>query len=87
MDNCNVVATEHSRYGLSCTCVETIECMSSAGSVYSVTYVVKFYYCWTRQICIVLYVEDCGESNAECCVLLVDVDRVMYIFREFLWCA
>ena len=29
----NVIATEHSRYGLSCTYVETIECMSSAGSV------------------------------------------------------
>ena len=29
-----------------------------------------------------LFVEDCGESNAECCVLLVGVDRVM-----FLWCA
>ena len=27
--------------------------------------------------------EDCGESNAECCVLLVGVDRVMYIFRGF----
>ena len=33
MDNYNVVTTEHSRYGLSCTYVETIECMSSAGSV------------------------------------------------------
>ena len=33
VDNSNVVATEHSRYGLSCTYVETIECMSSAGSV------------------------------------------------------
>ena len=35
VDNCNVVATEHSRYGLSCTYmyVETIECMSSTGSV------------------------------------------------------
>ena len=33
MDNCNVVATEHSRYGLSCIYGETIECMSSAGSV------------------------------------------------------
>ena len=33
MDNCNVVATEHSRHGLSCTYVKTIECMSSAGSV------------------------------------------------------
>ena len=28
VDNYNVVATEHSRYGLSCTYVETIECMS-----------------------------------------------------------
>ena len=27
--------------------------------------------------------EDCEESNAECCVLLVGVDRVMYIFRGF----
>ena len=27
--------------------------------------------------------EHCGESNAECCVLLVGVDRVMYIFRGF----
>ena len=26
---------------------------------------------------------DCGESNAECCVLLVSVDRVMYILRGF----
>ena len=33
VDNCNVVATVHSRYGLSCTYVETMECMSSAGSV------------------------------------------------------
>ena len=33
MDNCNVVGTEHSRYGLSCTYIETIECMSSARSV------------------------------------------------------
>ena len=33
VDNCNVVATEHSRYCLSCTYVETIGCMSSAGSV------------------------------------------------------
>ena len=31
---------------------------------------------------IVFYVEDCGESNAECCVHLVGVDRVMY-FRRF----
>ena len=28
VDNCNVVATEHCRYDLSCTYVETIECMS-----------------------------------------------------------
>ena len=34
VDNCKVVATEHGRYGLSCTYVETIKCMSSAGSVY-----------------------------------------------------
>ena len=27
------VATEHSRYGLSCAYIEAIECMSSAGSV------------------------------------------------------
>ena len=27
------VATEHSRYGLSCMYIETIGCMSSAGSV------------------------------------------------------
>ena len=33
MDSCNVVATEHGRYGLSCTYVETVECMSSAESV------------------------------------------------------
>ena len=33
VDSCNVVATEHSRYGPSCTYVESIECMSSAGSV------------------------------------------------------
>ena len=32
-DNCNIVATEHSRYDLSCTYVETLECMSSTGSV------------------------------------------------------
>ena len=32
--------------------------------------------------------QDCGESNAECCVLLVGVciDRVMYIFRGFVVC-
>ena len=33
VDSCNVVATEHSRYGLSCTYVETLECMSSTGSI------------------------------------------------------
>ena len=33
VDSCNVVATEHGRYGMSCTYVDTIECMSSAGSV------------------------------------------------------
>ena len=33
VDSCNVVATEHGRYGTSCTYVVTIECMSSAGSV------------------------------------------------------
>ena len=27
---------------------------------------------------IVFYEEDCGESNDECCVHLVGVDRVMY---------
>ena len=32
-DSCNVAATEHSRYGLSCTYVETVECMNSAGCV------------------------------------------------------
>ena len=31
--------------------------------------------CWTWQIWIVFYVEDCGESYAECCVHLVGVDR------------
>ena len=30
---CNVVATEHGRYGMSCTYVETVESMSSAGCV------------------------------------------------------
>ena len=33
VDSCNVVTTEHGRYGLSCTYVETVECMSSAGCV------------------------------------------------------
>ena len=34
VDSCNVdVATEHGRYGLPCTYVETVECMSSAGFV------------------------------------------------------
>ena len=33
VDSCNVVAIEDSRYGLSCTYVETVECMSSAGCV------------------------------------------------------
>ena len=33
VDSCNVDATEHSRYGLSCTYIETVECMSSAGCV------------------------------------------------------
>ena len=33
VDGCNVVATEHTRYGLSYTYVETVECMSSAGYV------------------------------------------------------
>ena len=30
---CNVVATEHGRYSMSCTYVETVERMSSAGCV------------------------------------------------------
>ena len=30
VDSCNVVATEHGRCGLSCTYVDTVECMSSA---------------------------------------------------------
>ena len=30
VDSCNVVATEDGRYGLFCTYVETVECMSSA---------------------------------------------------------
>ena len=47
------------------------------------TYVVKFLYCWTWQTWIVFYVEECGDSNAECCVHLVGVDGVMYIFRVF----
>ena len=33
VESSNVVATEHGRYGLSCTYVESVECMSSAGSV------------------------------------------------------
>ena len=38
VDNCNVVATEHSRYGLSCTYVETTlqeeECCCDQGFVF-----------------------------------------------------
>ena len=33
VDSCNVVATEHGRYGLSCTYVEAVEHMSSVGCV------------------------------------------------------
>ena len=33
VDSCNIVATEHGRYGISCTYVETVECISSAGCV------------------------------------------------------
>ena len=33
VDSCNVVATEHGRYGMSCTYVETVGRMSSAGCV------------------------------------------------------
>ena len=50
---------------------------------YSVSYVVKFYYCWIWQIWIVFYVEDCGESNGECRFHLLGVDRVMYTFKGF----
>ena len=32
----NVLATEHGRYGLSCLYAETVESMSSAGSVWYV---------------------------------------------------
>ena len=41
----NAVATEHgrSRYGLSCTYAEAVECTSMA--CYSVSYVVKLYGC------------------------------------------
>ena len=49
-------------------------------SMLECTYVGKFYYCW---IWIVFYVEDCRESNTECCVLLVGVDGVMYILECF----
>ena len=67
MDSCNVVATEHGQD-------KTVECLSSAVSLYSMLECKKFYYCWTWQI----FVEDCGVSSAECCVHLVGVDRVMY---------
>ena len=30
--------------------------------------------------------KDCGESNAECCVLLVGVDRVCMILDGFVAC-
>ena len=75
-----------SRYGLSCRNYRVHEQCWVCIACQSVTYVVKFYYCWTWQIWIVFYVEDCGESNAECCVHLVGVDRVMY-FQRVLWCA
>ena len=45
----------------------------------------KLYYCWTWQIWIVFYVEDCGESNAECCVHLVGVDAVFFPFVSFVF--
>ena len=47
--------------------VETVECMSSAGSEYMLE-CKKFYCCW-----IVFYVEDSGVSSAECHVHLVGV--------------
>ena len=39
--------TEHDRYGLFCLYAETVECMTSAGSVryVGVSYVMKFYGC------------------------------------------
>ena len=54
VDGCNVQCTcytEHGRYGLSCLYAETVESMSSGGSVWYVwymdcwSYVVKFYCC------------------------------------------
>ena len=62
VDSCNVVATEHGKYGLSCTYVECWVCIACQ----SVSYVVKFYYCWIWQIWIIFYVNNCRESNAEC---------------------
>ena len=54
LGGCNAIATEHGRYGLHVLNAEAVKCTSSAESVYmacwSVSYVVKFYYCWTWQI-------------------------------------
>ena len=48
------------------------------GSVWyvGVSYVAKFYYCWTWQLWIVFYVEGCGVRSAECSVHLVGVNRL-----------
>ena len=62
---CNVVATEHGRYGLSCTYVETVVheqcwvCIASVLECYSVSYVVKFYgygNCYNHLLTAVLFI-------------------------------
>ena len=67
--------TEHGRYGLSW--MQKLW-NAWAGSVWyvGVSYVVKFYCCWTWQIWIVFYVEGCGVSSAEYSVRLVGMNRL-----------
>ena len=77
VDSCNVVATEHGQ-DICRNCIVHEQCWVCIACQSSVSYVVKCCYCLTWQTWIVFYVEDCGESNAQCHVYLVGVDRVMY---------
>ena len=69
---CNVVATEHGRYSLSCM-QKLWAVLGLHGMLGVLSYVVKFYCCWMWQnlVWIVFYVEGCGVSSAEYRVHLV----------------
>ena len=71
MGGCNVVATEHGRYSLSCTYAETVSSDKSVwciGSLNEILLLLNVAGIW-----VVFYVEGSGVSSAEYHVHLVSV--------------